>query len=331
MQENNNHNSLGLIAMVYKWRIHILILVAIAIVASIVFSGSRFITPKYKSFAVVYPANLESYSDESPTEQLLQMFRSDDIRNGIIQKFKLVSHYRIDTNANYYYTSLIREYESNIKVSKTEFESVNIEVMDSDPEIAYRIVYAMIELVNKKIRELHREKVGEAVKSAKAQMDRKKVQMDSLEIIQREMSVKYGFMDYTMQVKEASRAQFTGLVNKGSSNYRVDTLIRNLQSQGGFYIAINDLIWKERGNFNDLKAEYQKQLSLLEQELTYTSLVIKPLPADKKAYPVRWLIVVIAAVSTLFLSILLVGFFERYRSFMKMLKSRMTEEKAEKK
>ena len=53
-----------------KWQGFIFWLLS-AILAG-VFSGPTFITPKFESHAIVYPANIEPYSDESETEQMLQ-------------------------------------------------------------------------------------------------------------------------------------------------------------------------------------------------------------------------------------------------------------------
>ena len=72
----------------------------LAIVFSILFSSSYFIPPQYKAEAVLYPSNLGQYSTESSTEQLLQFFYGNDIRDSIVAKFDLINHYKIDTTSN---------------------------------------------------------------------------------------------------------------------------------------------------------------------------------------------------------------------------------------
>ena len=55
------------INLIIKWKKHFMIITAVSIVLSIVFSSSFFIKPVYKSFALVYPSNIIPYSDESPS------------------------------------------------------------------------------------------------------------------------------------------------------------------------------------------------------------------------------------------------------------------------
>jgi len=43
------------------------------------------------------------------------------------------------------------------------------------------------------------------------------------------------------------------------------------------------------------------------------NLLSKPFPADMKAYPIRWLIVVVSSLAVLFLAVLIIGFIENRR------------------
>jgi len=82
-------NNVSILNGIWKWKYHILIITAIGLILSAIFSGSYFITPKYKSYAVVYPANISPYSDESATEQMLQILQSKDIKDSVIKEFDL--------------------------------------------------------------------------------------------------------------------------------------------------------------------------------------------------------------------------------------------------
>jgi diguanylate cyclase (GGDEF)-like protein len=116
-----------------------------------------FITPKFKSFGIVYPSNISSYSDESETEQMLQILQSGDIRDSVIRKFNLSKHYEIDSTYKYFVSTIIWEYSQNVKVSKTPYEGINIEVMDKDPKIKVKLIRSkeydilLPEILNSKI------------------------------------------------------------------------------------------------------------------------------------------------------------------------------------
>ena len=53
----------------------------------------------------------------------------------------------------------------------------------------------------------------------------------------------------------------------------------------------------------------------LNKELTYSNVVSQPVPANKKSYPVRWLIVLIATVSSLFFALVVIGYIDRKNAF----------------
>jgi capsular polysaccharide biosynthesis protein len=82
-------NSRHLVSLIGKWRYHLLVIVIITAILAMIFSGPSFITPKYESHAIAYPANVEPYSDESETEQMLQILNSQDIIDSMVNKFDL--------------------------------------------------------------------------------------------------------------------------------------------------------------------------------------------------------------------------------------------------
>jgi len=57
-------------------------------------------------------------------------------------------------------------------------------------------------------------------------------------------------------------------------------------------------------SINELKVEYDKAISEAEKRITYAMVVEKPLVADDKSYPVRWVIVAFTLISSLFLALL---------------------------
>src|ERR1700752_2534217 len=113
--------NIELLKLLYSKRKHILIITGLAALLSIVFSSSFFIKPKFKSIAVVYPSNIAPYSEESPTEQLMQFFASTEIRKGLNEKLDLAKHYDLDTADDRFETYYNLMFEENIKFSQTRF------------------------------------------------------------------------------------------------------------------------------------------------------------------------------------------------------------------
>lgn len=154
-KESNSYNNVDLLKFLIKNIKAILIITVIGAIASVVVS--LLITPKFKSSVVIFPASTSSVSkalltdmsrapkdvlkfgEEEETEQLLQILQSDEIKARIIQKYNLMEHYKIDASSKYKKTYLLEEYIDNISSRKTEFQAIEIKVLDTDPEVAAAI------------------------------------------------------------------------------------------------------------------------------------------------------------------------------------------------
>ncbi len=197
--------NINILQLLLKWKFHIVAIMLAAVVLSAIFSSPYFITPKYKSVAVVYPSNIAPYSDENETEQMLQIIQSNDISDSIIEKYNLPEHYKIDRNYKYYNSTILWEYAQNVSISKTPYEGVSIEVMDKDPQMACDMVNTMIDLYNLKVRTLHEEKFGEVVKMYERSLKIKKANIDSLQLRLQELAVKYGLTDIGSQSEQVTK------------------------------------------------------------------------------------------------------------------------------
>ena len=98
----NYFESDEVLSLFWRWRKQLVIVFLISFIGSAIFSSPLFIKPKYKSFAQVYPTNLQKYSDESATEQMLQMLESDIIRDAICSQFALDSIYDIEKDDKFF-------------------------------------------------------------------------------------------------------------------------------------------------------------------------------------------------------------------------------------
>lgn len=302
----------NLIRLITKWKFHLAVIVIVAALASTFFSGEMFIRPKYRSTAVLYPTNLNPYGDESPTEQMLQLLQSNDIRNHIFKKFELAKHYGIDTNYRGYYSMLVAEFSENVSIRKTEYESVKIDVMDTHADTACSIVKEYIRALDLKARELQREKFKEVADLYGQLLVQKQAEIDTMEARLKELRVTYGILHYEAQSKELTKRylqSFKGGDKAGMND--VVTMIRNLEEKGGEFIALESNLKKERIAFNNIKVQYEENLKHLNKELTYSSTVVRPVPADRKSYPVRWILVTIYTAATFFLALIVIAYIDR--------------------
>ncbi len=305
-------NSSELLSLLDKWKVHLTVIVIIAAVLGGVFSGPAFITPLYKSHAVLYPANTDSYSEESETEQMLQIFNSQDIKDSVINKFKLDEHYNIDKNYKYYKSVLYNEYGEKIKIGKTPYEAVSIDVLDKNPDTAAMIANSLIHFYDKKMARLHKTKYVEVADMYRLQLQKKRNTIDSLKTILQELGEDYGIIEYSNQSQEI----FRGLLgtydgNIGKINKKeVERLKKNMEKYSGQLLEVTEMIQNEARTYVQVKLDYELAVRFIDSHMTYSNIVSAPFVSDRKEYPVRWIIVALAALAAFMFSSFIIMFIE---------------------
>lgn len=322
-KENNNiemdnfFNSSNLLKLISKWKYHLLVIVGLSAILAMIFSGPDFITPKFKSYAVVYPANIEPYSEESETEQMLQIMNSQDITDSVIKKFNLARHYEINPGYKYYQTVLFYEYHQNVKISKTPYESVLIEVYDKNPDTAMLMVNAILHFYDKKISHLHKSKYREVADMYQKQLALKRATIDSLKQIMFTLGTKYGIFEYDYQSQEIMRGYLRTLTGQGADRINtkaVNRLLNSMEQKGGQLIEVVQMIQDESRTYVETKLDYELAVRFLKANMTYSNIVTYPYVTDKKSYPIRWLIVVIVAIAAFVFAMIVILFVEKRKS-----------------
>ena len=292
-------NNVTLLKVILKWKWHIAAVTIIAAILGAVFSGPKFITPKYKSEAVLYPNGLSEFSDETYTEQMLQIMESQEIVDSIVKKFDLMSHYEIDKNYKYAKTALLGEYHDRISISKTPYDAVRIKVLDKDPVLAYNITNEIIHQYNLKFAEIHKSKKYENARMFEKQLAKKYEFIDSLKRELAQISNDGDMLNYLYLSKGNSIAYFSdGNDSKKSGNIATA-------------IALVELIATETADYTDVRHFYEEELRQAEGDMTYSNVISRPFIADKKTYPVRWIIVALSGIGAFLLSILAVAAMEK--------------------
>lgn len=305
-------NNKSILDILLKWKWHLAIIAAVTLIVSAVISSPLVITPLYKSFAIVYPSNISPYSDENETEQMVQMLQSRDIRDSVVKKFDLGRHWKLDSNYRYFMSSLDFIFGQRVKVTKTPYEAVSIQVWDPDPRMACDVVNAMLEYYNVKVRSLHKEKFLEVVSNYEEIVAYKKKSLDSLAERAKELGLNYGLMDYQGQTREVMRALLGtggGVRAAEAQKYK-----KALEEKGGEMKLIEEMMVTESEGYTVFKLDYDRALLDYNRNYTFVNTLTKPYPSDKKDYPIRWLIVAGSLISVLFLSIIIIGMIENRRA-----------------
>lgn len=241
---------------------------------------------------------------------MLQILNSEEIRERIISQFNLMSHYRIDSTQKYPRTRLNRKFSENISFNRTEYLSVRIDVLDENPEIAANIANTIAQLVDTvKTRMLH-ERAIDALAIVEKEytefQDYLQAREDTLNRLR-----SYGVLDYKSQVERLSEAYGKALMAGNSSATRaIEEKMAVLAKYGGLFIAIAQDMEHDRLMLNRLKMKYEEAKMDATEILAHKFVVDRATPAEKKSYPIRWLIVVISTVAAFLLSIIALLFIE---------------------
>ncbi len=315
-------NSSQLFVFLFRYRKTLIIVFLLSVILSILFSSPWFITPKYKSEIVMYPASTNSisksllterqtaeqdvleYGEEAATEQMLQLLSSGRIRNRIVKKFDLFHHYDIDPDSKYRYTELIKTYQNNIRFSRTEYMAVKVSVLDTDPQMAADIANEIGNLVDSVKNEIAHQRAMKAFEIVKAEYNQllSEIQQmeDSLTAIRQK-----GVQDYESQV-EMFNQQLAKEV--AANNWRgVNALEKKLEVMalyGSAYLGLTQQLEFEREKLSLLKRKYEEAKVDATEMLPQKFIVDKAYKSEKKAYPVRWLIVVVSVLSALLFTVI---------------------------
>ena len=305
--DNNFNNNLSIIQLIFKWKWQLLIVtLAAAVIGAI---GSFLIKPLYKSEAIVYPANSSPLSEESRTEQMLQILASQTIADSIINKHDLWTDYKIEPNKPSAKALMMQEYNSKIKISKTEYEAISIVTLDQDPQVACDITNDILYYYDQMMERLHNEKIGEVITMFEAQLYKQQKLADSLKICYTELCTQYGITDIGAQSREVTKSYLTG-------SSKASELKENLEQHGSDLIELQARYSGAIGGCIALKNEIDGQLRFYNGHMTYSYVVTAPYPADKKAFPVRWVIVVLSGIGAFLLTLLILFVYENRKRFL---------------
>jgi len=310
---DNFFNNTSLIQIIIKWKWHLAILAVGAAIVSLVVSSSLFMKPRFKSVAYIYPSNILPYSEESQTEQMLQWMNSVDVRDSVVKKFDLSKHYGISPTEKYFASALEYMFNKNVKISKTQYESVEVNVTDIDPVMARDIVNAILNFTDEKIRATHLVKYQEVVQAMEKILKTKTAEIDSIKNLYREIATTYGVYDVEGQSQEITRGELR-TVSGGGGNINskdVQKLKAGMMEKSGDLLYLGNRIQTLTNEYSELMRKYDVARFDIDKKFTFVNVVTPPFIADKKSYPKRLFVMFYFVAGTLFFSLLAIAFMER--------------------
>lgn len=329
-ENDKNLNSDNLIVFFYRWRKPLITITGLAAVVSIVVS--LLIPNKFKSTVVLFPTTTSSIAkalisenntgkedvlrlgEEEQAEQMLQVLYSDEIRTRIIEKYDLMNHYRIDEDDEYKNTKLQKEYENNVTFERTKFMSVEINVLDEDPDTAALIANDIAALLDTVKNRMRREIAVEALAIVKEEYDSQVAYIQSLEDSLKKLR-SIGIINVRAQSERLTEQMATAILEgKTSAVKELKIQLDTLSKYAGIFTSIEDEKVLEKKRLSLIRSKYREAQIDAEKTLQHKFIVNNAFAAEKKTYPIRWLIVAVSTIGTFLLALILILFYESIKS-----------------
>jgi capsular polysaccharide biosynthesis protein len=314
----NFFDNQNLLQILWKWKKHLIIVGLLAFLISAIFSSSFFIKPKFKSVARIYPSNnIYTFSDESESEQLLEIINSQDIKFKVIDVFNLSEVYGISKQDPQYLTYMMAEFNDNVSFKKTEYETIEIQVLDIDPQRACTMCDSIISLLDQKVRSMHRIKYEEVAQIARKDLNLVKHNIDSVQVRLNVLRKDYNILDYKSQAEEITKGMVKVLAEQKkntSGGKELEQWMKNLSEKGGEYQLLDNQQRFLVSQLDSIEKIYNQSLSSAGKKITYGQRVQNPVPADKKSYPLRSLIVLVSTLAALFCALLVILLLENKKT-----------------
>lgn len=342
MSENNStqesdFSSSSLLFFLLKWRKPLIIVMAITAVASA--AVSLMITPKFLSTAIFFPANnsslskglmtedaqgkndLSKFGEEEQAEAMLQILNSDKIRWRLWAKYNMMEHYEIDPGEEYAQTKLSKTWEDNVSFKRTEFNSIRIDVLDTDKDLAATLANEIAALVDTMRNEMIHARAQEAYKIMDEEYNSMVGYMkqldDSLTVLR-----KKGVQDYEKQIEMITGVYYQALAeNNTRAVNQLQMQLDTLAKYGSASKSMTENLEFLRERLVLLKGKYDEIKVDATKDLTWKFVVNEAVAAEKKAYPIRWLIVLVSTLASLLLAVLVIIGVENYNRYAAQLKN----------
>lgn len=282
-------------------------------VLAIIFSGSFFLKPLFKSVAVVYPINVKPYSDESETEQMLQIFESGSIRDSVIEKFDLYKRYKIKpgvASSKYY---MHQKYNDMVVTSKTSYESIVLEVLDESPDTAKMMADEILRQLNLKIRSFYNQRGLDRSEAFLEQMNYQLSYIDSIQQKIEVLSSEKRVMEYESQTRELVKG-YVDALKDGPNSERAKELnswLKDLQESGSKLQSLQEISDMAAKQFGEISFKFLDWRAIGMEKVNYTDVVVSPQVPDRKAWPVRWLIILLSVTGTFVVTLMIIAIAKR--------------------
>lgn len=296
-----------------KW----LVILFPTIAGAIALVISMFLTPMFKSSAIVFPAATSTVSfseqrnakassmdfgEEEQAEQLIQILKSSRIRNVIVNRFDLMKHYDIDMADENKFYKLGKAWEQHIQFERTRYGSIQIDVWDANRELAAEIANKIVDLIDTVKNEMVRERTVPAFEINQRKRDMLEKEKDGL-------TAQLDSLSAIGVVSTESRANLFQAYNEANNpadkaffKEQIDVNLKYGAAYDGLVMLRDERIVKLT-KFEDAYEQAESDANAL---FNHKFIVEPAVVADKKDKPKRLIIAILSAIGAFVFIIFLI-------------------------
>jgi|TARA_B110000238_G_C16085050_1_gene421220 capsular polysaccharide biosynthesis protein len=328
-KSSDQFDSTNLLVFLLKWKKPLII---VSISAAIISAAISLIIPeKFESTYVFFPAysgsiskgimtedagaknDIVQFGEEEQAEQMLQILNSEWIRGNVVNKYGLYEHYELFEDIEYRDTKLVKMWEDNVSFKRTEFQSIEIRVLDTDAQMAADIANDVASLVDSAKNKMIHERAGQAFAVVEKEYFAMQVRMVLMDDTLKWLGEK-GIANAEKQAEMLSSEYYKAI---GRNDARASKALKDELDTLGKYGPFQDKLIDQREFELErlflLRAKYEELKVDMNQNVSHKFTVNRAWPSEKKAYPIRWLIVVVSTMSAFIFGILVIIGIENYQ------------------
>ncbi|MEI7977250.1 MAG: Wzz/FepE/Etk N-terminal domain-containing protein [Bacteroidota bacterium] len=294
-------------------------------IAAIIFTSPWFIKPLFQSTAIFYPSTNNSISsalltdsrtrakdplefgEQATAQQFIQMLESDNLKSRVIKNFNLRDNYKIkpdDSEKNYKLGNL---YKKHISVRKTPYASIEVNVRDEVPEKAAEIANGIVQILDSVKTDIQKRVALQALSIIEEQYKNKEAEVNTIKQTMRDLGAKgvYSF-------EEQSKA-ITELAGKGGNQAYIAKQQASLAQYGSEALSSQETLVLELDKLSELRKKLEQAKVDVNANLSNVFILQEATVAEKKAYPVRWILVAVSIFGSFVLGCIVLLFTDKIR------------------
>ena len=320
-KNDQQFNSFSLVQYIWQKRKTLILVCLVVAVVSLI--ASFLVTPKFKSTAIVYAPrtnsvakillneesynerlDMKAYADDEETEQMMEILNSREIKDILIDKFDLYNHYGLGEGVSYRQTKMYKYLKGNIEVKRTQYGAIAVSVIDKDPQIAADMANEILVLLDSVKNRIDHERTIASYNLLKRQLEIVDAEVqridDSVQVL-----MQNGVFDFKSQSERVMQQYATAVAQGNTAGMkRLEDELKKMATWGPRSLTL----YEEQAYFREyqsvVKIKMMNAIVDMDTEIPVKFVIERAIPADKKTYPKKSLIVLLSTVSAFILAVL---------------------------